>query len=96
MVRLERLETTIPICPHSEEQHMKRSWLIGAALVFSLTAVGCKDDDEEDPPKKDGGAQDAGRDAGGGTLDGGADGGMDAGKDGGASDAGDAGDAAAR
>ena len=29
---------------------MKRSWLIGAALVFSLTAVGCKDDDEEDDP----------------------------------------------
>lgn len=29
---------------------MKRSWLIGAALVFSLTAVGCKDDDDEDAP----------------------------------------------
>ena len=27
---------------------MKRSWLIGAALVLSLTAVGCKDDDEDD------------------------------------------------
>lgn len=64
---------------------MKRSWLIGAALVFSLTAVGCKDDDEDDGPATtvDGGT-DAGSktDAGGGGpiigIDGGTDAGLDA------------------
>jgi len=61
---------------------MKRSWLIGAALVLSLTAVGCKDDEEDDVttlpdssvPAKDGGntpTTDAGGGIdGGGRLDG--------------------------
>ena len=74
---------------------MKRSWLIGAALVFSLTAVACGDDDEDDttgPDAGDSGAprQDAGLDSG---LDSGIDATVprtDAGSDAG-SDAGDAG-----
>lgn len=62
---------------------MKRSWLIGAALVLSLTAVGCKDDDDEDKPSTtvDGGV-DAGPKADGGgpiiSIDGGVDAGLDA------------------
>jgi len=64
---------------------MKRSWLIGAALVLSLTAVGCKDDDDEDKPATtvDGGTDAGKSDAGGGGgpiigIDGGADAGLDA------------------
>jgi hypothetical protein len=59
---------------------MKRSWLIGAALVFSLTAVGCKDDDDDgEDPKADGGTPgDAGNNTG--TDAGGIDaGGLDSG-----------------
>jgi hypothetical protein len=53
---------------------MKRSWLIGAALVLSLTAVGCKDDDDDDddvttdgstPTADSGTKSDASTDAGG-------------------------------
>ncbi len=43
---------------------MKRSWLIGAALVLSLTAVGCDDDDGEAPPSTIDGGADAGHDSG--------------------------------
>ncbi|MEY4514955.1 MAG: hypothetical protein RLZZ450_7077 [Pseudomonadota bacterium] len=79
---------------------MKRSWLIGAALVLSLTAVGCKDDDDEDKPT----TGDAGADAGSKTDAGGGGGpiiGIDGGVDAGSLDAkvptsdagGDAGDA---
>jgi hypothetical protein len=75
---------------------MKRSWLIGAALVFSLTAVGCKDDDDEGSPTTPG--ADSGTDAGSKTdagpiigIDGGTDAGLDAKVP--TSDAGDAGDA---
>jgi len=65
---------------------MKRSWLIGAALVFSLTAVGCKDDDEDDDPTpttdagKDASVTDAGKPDGGPIvgIDGGTDAGLDA------------------
>lgn len=64
---------------------MKRSWLIGAALVFSLSAVACGDDDEGDEGNK----TDSGVD-GGSRIDSGVDGGLDAGKDAG-KDAGDAG-----
>ena len=69
---------------------MKRSWLIGAALVFSLATVGCKDDDDDDDgvTQRDGGA-DAGR-VDGGANDGGMDAGKDASTDGGKADAGDA------
>ena len=70
---------------------MKRSWLIGAALVFSLTAVGCNDDDDEGTtPARDGGT-DSGVD--GGLRDaGGLDSGLDAAIPGDAGrDAGDAG-----
>ena len=77
---------------------MKRSWLIGAALVFSLTAVGCSDDDDGEDPKTDGGGTPT--DGGGIKTDGGGvvtpmdGGGIDGGlKDGGPTDAGDAGDA---
>ena len=65
---------------------MKRSWLIGAALVFSLTAVGCNDDDDDD----DGTTRVDGGDAGGARIDAG---GIDSGTDAGRGDAGDAGDA---
>ena len=64
---------------------MKRSWLIGAALVFSLTAIGCNDDEDEDKvtTTKDGGGVDSGVKSDGGL------GGIDAGRtDAGASDAG--------
>ncbi|HEY6877459.1 MAG TPA: hypothetical protein VI299_05540 [Polyangiales bacterium] len=47
---------------------MKRSWLIGAALVFSLSAVACGDDDDSDVD-------------GGSHLDGGSDAGKDGGLD---------------
>ena len=78
---------------------MKRSWLIGAALVLSLTAVGCKDDDDEDQPSTtvDGGTDAGTKTDGGGPIigiDGGADAGLDATvapSDGGRGDAGDAG-----
>jgi hypothetical protein len=45
---------------------MKRSMLIGAALVFALTAVGCSDDDEDTAPKPDAGS-DSGRPADAGS-----------------------------
>lgn len=72
---------------------MNRSWLIGAALVFSLSAIGCSDDDEDDAVAADGSVGDAGnRDAGPMfTIDGGSDASIDATTP--AADAGDAGDA---
>ena len=40
---------------------MKRSWLIGAALLLSLSAVACSDDkDEPDASHTDGGPKDSG------------------------------------
>lgn len=69
---------------------MKRSWLIGAALVFSLTAVGCNDDDDT-TTTKDGGAGDSGVKTDAGTIDGGLDAGRDSGTDASTGDAGDAG-----
>lgn len=72
---------------------MKRSWLIGAALVFSLTAVGCKDDDEdEEIPKVDAGPDSGVKTDAGSGMDGGS---IDSGlKDGGTTDGGaDGGDA---
>ena len=78
---------------------MKRSWLIGAALVFSLSAVACSDDDDTDTIVKTDGGPSVKPD-GGGTItpvaDGGLDGGgslLDAGHDAAVSpgDAGDAG-----
>lgn len=66
---------------------MKRSWLIGAALVFSLTAVGCDDDDAEDPSV----GPDAGDASTGGKIDGGLDSGLDATVPADGGDAGDAG-----
>jgi hypothetical protein len=66
---------------------MKRSWLIGAALVFSLTAVGCDDDDADDVIV----TPDGGKDAGGGAIDGGLDSGLDATVKPDGGDAGDAG-----
>jgi hypothetical protein len=72
--------------PHSRKVlFMKRSWLIGAALVLSLTAVGCDDDGDDDSTPADGGNVDAGP----GRGDAGLDGSIDSGKP----DAGDAGDA---
>ena len=70
---------------------MQRSWLIGAALVFALTAVGCKDDDEDPDttpvgdsgtPRDGGPVVTPGNDAG--PVGGG---GMDAGNDAGSIDA---------
>jgi hypothetical protein len=67
---------------------MKRTWLIGAALVFSLTALGCSDDDDD----TDGTHKPDAGDAGGGAIDAGhLDGSIDSAVPG--SDAGDAGDA---
>jgi hypothetical protein len=68
---------------------MKRSWLIGAALLFSLSAVACSDDDEDETPVTN---PDGGRDGGGGSTivdGGGLDSGLDATTP--AADAGDAG-----
>jgi hypothetical protein len=77
---------------------MKRSWLIGAALVFSLSAVACSDDDDSDTVvKTDAGTTVKLPDGGSVTVvpDGGLDGGssIDAGHDAAttAPDAGDAG-----
>ncbi|HEX5659246.1 MAG TPA: hypothetical protein VFX59_18760 [Polyangiales bacterium] len=63
---------------------MKRTWLIGAALVLSLTAVGCSDDDEggDDSTPADGGRDSGTIDAS--TIDSGLDSGV-------TTDAGDAG-----
>lgn len=65
---------------------MKRSWLIGAALVLSLTAVGCSDDEDDVVIGGDAGGDaavqprpDSGVDAGG--LDAGHDASIDAGRD---------------
>lgn len=71
---------------------MKRSWLIGAALLLSLSAVACSDDSDDGVTLPDGSVI---HDAGPVThVDGGMDGGgpgLDATVP--ASDAGDAGDA---
>jgi hypothetical protein len=65
---------------------MKRTWLIGAALVFSLSAVACGDDDGDDDANA---TPDSGVD-GGSPLDSGL---LDSGLDAARPDAGDAGDA---
>jgi len=58
---------------------MKRSWLIGAALVLSLAAVGCTDDDDEDSDTDSGVLPDGGPVGDAGRTDSGVDaGGMDA------------------
>ena len=60
---------------------MKRSWLIGAALLLSLSAVACSDDSDDTAVNPDGSIAhndagpavhvDGGLDGGGGGLDGG-------------------------
>lgn len=75
---------------------MKRTWLIGAALMISLSAVGCADDSEEDDiTLPDGALPDSGTAGDSGVVPGtdsgvdagGMDASTDAGSDGGEIDA---------